>query len=161
MNVAGMSKPEHPLELDHHLPSLIQTLGNKISLHALREGARPHDLDLRELRVILILGAEGRSTINDVADRIAMDRGGTSRAISRLEKRGFIARSGDSRDRRRSLVDLTGQGVRVHDRLASFALTREELLLRNFSESDRIHLNELLRRVVGNVDTMLTGGEAR
>ncbi len=111
--------------------------------------------------MILILGAEGRSTINDVADRIAMDRGGTSRAISRLEKRGFISRSDDSRDRRRSLVDLTVQGIRIHDGLASFALTREELLLRNFSESDRSHLNELLQRVVGNVDTMLTGGAAR
>ncbi|MBT5428663.1 MAG: winged helix-turn-helix transcriptional regulator [Rhodospirillaceae bacterium] len=152
-----MPKASNNLDLDTHLPALIQTLGNKISLHALRGGAGSHSLDLREWRIILILGAEGRSTINEVADRVAMDRGGTSRSISRLEQRGLIERFDDSKDRRRSLVDLNTTGVSIHKDLVQFSKDREKLILKNVALTDQKLLNELLHKLIDNLDQLLDG----
>ena len=60
------------IDMERHIPALIATLGGRIGLHAQRESARALGLDLREWRVLQILGeAEGR-TVNEIADRIAM-----------------------------------------------------------------------------------------
>lgn len=147
--------PKNPIDLDLHLPSQIQTLGNKISLHALRGIARPANLDLREWRIILILGAQGKSTINEVADRVAMDRGGTSRAISRLEDRGLVNRFQDANDRRRSLVALSTTGIKLHDKLSKFAHEREKDILRNLSSKEHADLGKTLGSLIARIDTML------
>lgn len=145
------------IDLDTYLPALIITLGNKISLHAARGSAREHNLDVREWRVILILGADGKSTINEVADRVAMDRGGTSRSIGRLEKRGLIKRSHDPGDRRRSLVDLTAKGETLHDRLARAAQDREAEMLGEMTESEGEILVDSLTKLIRQMDEMLAG----
>ena len=68
------------VDMDSHIPALFVTLGGKIGLHAMRHHARGLGLDLREWRILQVLGGDGRSTIFGIADRIAMDRGGTSRS---------------------------------------------------------------------------------
>jgi len=149
------SKAPNAIDLDTYLPALIITLGNKISLHAAREAAQAHGLDVREWRVMLILGADGKSTINEVADRVAMDRGGTSRSISRLEERGLIRRFDDPGDRRRSLVDLTPKGGSLHDTLAAAAHEREAELLADLDKAERGQLVASLSTLIAQMDEML------
>jgi DNA-binding MarR family transcriptional regulator len=140
------TKPPETVDLDLHLPAQIFTLSARISAHAQRANARPLGLDMCEWRVVQILGRDGASTINEVADRIAMDRGGTSRAISRLEGRGLVLRL-PQRDRRRSCVDLTPEGMALHSQVARFANAREARLLRSLAPEERTHLAALLARL--------------
>ena len=146
------------VDMDSHIPALFVTLGGKIGLHALRHHARARGLDLREWRIIQVLGGDGRSTIFAVADRIAMDRGGTSRSVARLENRGLVTRQDDPSDRRRSYVELTDEGWAVHDEIARFALAREERLLRNFSTGDSARLRRYLNALAAEADAMIAEG---
>ena len=143
------------VDMDSHIPALFVTLGGKIGLHALRHHARARGLDLREWRIIQVLGGDGRSTIFAIADRIAMDRGGTSRSIARLEKRGLVVRRGDPSDRRRSYIELTDEGCAVHDEIVRFALAREERLLRNFTPGDSARLRRYLNALAAEADAMI------
>ena len=143
------------VDFDSHLPALLSTLSNKIGLHALRACARKLNLDLREWRAIQVLGMYGKSTINEVVDRVAMDQGGTSRAIARMEDRGLLARESDATDRRRSLVELTKQGIKLHREIAQFALEREKHLLRRLSTSDCVKLKKILTILIQEADDML------
>ena len=146
------------VDMDSHVPALFVILGGKIGLHATRHHARGLGFDLREWRIIQVLGGDGRSTIFGIADRIAMDRGGTSRSVARLEKRGLVARQHDPADRRRSFVELTDEGRAVHDEIARFALAREERLLRNFSPGDCARLRQFLNTLVTEADAMIAEG---
>lgn len=110
------------------LPVLLFSLSGKISQHAHQNSARPLGLDMSEWRVIQILGNGQNQSINQVADSIAMDRGGTSRAISRLEHRGLVARKGDPNDRRRSTVSLTSSGLDTFETIVKFTGWREKKL---------------------------------
>ena len=146
------------VDMDSHVPALFVILGGKIGLHAMRHHARGLGFDLREWRIIQVLGGDGRTTIFAIADRIAMDRGGTSRSIARLEKRGLVTRQDDPADRRRSYVELTDEGWTVHDEIARFALAREKRLLRNFSPGDSARLRQYLNALVAEADAMIAEG---
>ena len=148
------------VDMDSHIPALFVTLGGKVGLHAMRHNARGLGFDLREWRILQVLGGDGRSTIFEIADRIAMDRGGTSRSVARLEKRGLVTRQDDPSDRRRSYVELTDKGWAVHDEIARFALAREERLLRNFSPGDSARLRTFLRTLLAEADAMIAEGWA-
>lgn len=148
------------VDMDSHIPALFVTLGGKIGLHAMRHHARRLGFDLREWRILQVLGGDGRSTIFGIADRIAMDRGGTSRSVARLEKRGLVMREDDPSDRRRSYVELTEAGWAIHDEIARFALAREERLLRNFPPSDSARLRRYLSALAAEADAMIAEGWA-
>ena len=130
---------------------------------ALRERIGDYDgLAIRSATKVTekLLGGAGRLTIFGIADRIAMDRGGTSRSVARLEKRGLILRRDDPSDRRRSHVELTNEGRAVHDEIARFALAREQRLLRNFSAGDSARLRRYLNALVAEADAMIAEGWA-
>ena len=105
-----------------------------------------------------MLGGDGRLTIFGIADRIAMDRGGTSRSVARLEKRGLVIRQDDPSDRRRSYVALTDEGWAIHDEIARFALAREERLLKNFSPGESARLRRYLSALLAEADAMIAEG---
>ena len=162
MRITETKMPEaslkNPVDLNKHLPSLLSLLGNKFALHSTRVGARPMELDLREWRIILVLGARGLSTVNEIADSIFMDQGGTSRTIGRLEARGLVSREGDKEDRRRSFIDLTAQGILAHNKIADFAHEREQRLLAHLSEEDRETLNQTLLSLIDQMNLLLARG---
>ena len=143
------------VNLDTHVPALLFALGAKISLHAQRENARKLGLDMCEWRTLQILGRDGPSTVIAVADRIAMDRGGTSRAVARLEKRDLVYRKPGPNDRRKSIVGLTEEGELIHQKVAQFANERELHLLKDLSEYEKNELVKILQLLSISIDQML------
>lgn len=150
-----MSNRSETVDLTHHLPALLFSLSAKVSQHAHQNSARDLGLDMCEWRVIQILGRDGSCSINQVADRISMDRGGTSRAISRLEEQGFVERKSDPNDRRRSTVSLSRRGRDLHKPIAEFANRREATLTSCLRAAEAEQLTTLLLRLVEQIDTML------
>ena len=161
--ISGVDEPvrsDQSIDIDDHIPALCLILGGKVGLHAKRMSAQQLGLDLGEWRIIQVLGADGRSTIFEIADRIAMDRGGTSRSITHLEKHGVVKRVEDPQDRRRSLISLTKDGWTLHSEIVRFARSREERLLRHLTPADSAHLRKLLRTLINEADDMMAEGWA-
>jgi DNA-binding MarR family transcriptional regulator len=156
-----MSNHTETVDLTEHLPALLFSISAKVSQHAHRNSARELDLDMCEWRVVQILGRDGPSSINQVADRISMDRGGTSRAISRLEKRDIICRKGDQKDRRRSTVSLTNAGQSLHKPIAEFANRREAALKSCLTLKEAELLDAVLVKLGIQIDVMLGNSDGR
>ncbi len=151
----SMSNRSETVDLTHHLPALLFSISAKVSQHAHQNSARVLGLDMCEWRVIQILGRDGSCSINQVADRISMDRGGTSRAISRLEKQGFVERKDEPSDRRRSTVSLSKSGRGLHRPIAEFANRRETMLTSCLTANEAKQLNVLLLKLGEQIDNML------
>ena len=148
-------KAANTVDFEEHLPALLTTLSGKVGLHAMRVRGRKLGLDLREWRIIQALGTYGPCTINEVAEWIALDQGGTSRAISRLEERQLLAREGDAKDRRRVYVNLTAKGRELNKEITTFALAREERLLRELTAAESKQLKRLLNVLIKEADELL------
>jgi DNA-binding MarR family transcriptional regulator len=60
-----------------------------------------------DLRCLRLLQGEGVTTAGDVAREMGLTTGATTAVLDRLERRGFVRRTRDRRDRRRVTIGLT------------------------------------------------------
>lgn len=72
--------------------------------------------------------------------------------VSRLAARGLVERSPDPTDRRGVTVTLTTAGRAVVDDAMADLLDRQRVLLKQLPPSERVHLAELLRRLLAPFD---------
>lgn len=136
------------LILEDFLPYRLSILSNIVSSTIASTYDKRFGLTIPEWRIIAVLGRFPGLSAGEVAERTLMDKVAVSRAVSRLLKSGRIDRQFADADRRRSILNLTEEGRRVHDEIAPLALKFEEDLLHGLSE-DEIHtLNVLTERLL-------------
>ncbi|HVV93048.1 MAG TPA: MarR family transcriptional regulator [Hyphomicrobiales bacterium] len=116
---------------------------------------REFGLGQNEWRIIGVLGFEGALSNNEIAERIALDKGQLSREVTRLVERGLVVRQ---RVRRSSQIRLTEEGRAVYRRLMTIANRRNRRLLADFAEEDRDRLFALLRLIHGRAVEMQRNG---
>lgn len=135
------------IDLDRHVPALCNTIGGYVSRHVLANCAQKHQLGILEWRILLTLGGESPLELGHLADRVAMDRGGCSRAVTGLEERGIVERVPSPSDRRRSPVQLTQAGLKLSSELARFARGAAEELLSVLAEHERAAVLDALNKL--------------
>nr|WSY49467.1 winged helix DNA-binding protein [Streptomyces sp. NBC_00886] len=82
-----------------------------------------------------------------LAEWLGLSRAGVSKALGKLEKRGFIARTPNPADRRAALVTITPAGAKAVDDLFPRQLAAEVQLLAGLGEDREQVLNALGRLV--------------
>lgn len=75
-------------------------------------------ISLREWRVLAALGIHGRMTINGISAFSGVSHTVVSRAVKALIAKGCVETRKSSRDKRQTLVQLTIEGLRIHDIIA-------------------------------------------
>lgn len=92
----------------------------------------------------------GGLRIGDLAQRLRLTVGGTSKLADRIEAGGWIRRDADPADRRVSRLVLTPQGRRTLDAaIQTYATDLAATLDPVLSDSDQQHLHELVKRLLG------------
>jgi DNA-binding MarR family transcriptional regulator len=104
-------------------------------LAALRRAGAPYELNPTELT---------RATM--------LSSGGTTKRLDRLVAAGLVERRADPGDRRGTLVRLTRPGKRVIDRAVESHLHNEARLLRSFTPAEQRTLDDLLRRLLQELE---------
>jgi DNA-binding MarR family transcriptional regulator len=75
--------------------------------------------------VLIFLWESDRKKQHDIADHLCKDKGGITKIIDSLEKRGFVTRQADAQDGRNKIVTLTQAG---HELKNKVLFIRNELL---------------------------------
>jgi DNA-binding MarR family transcriptional regulator len=91
--------------------------------------------------------------MSDIAERLVLSRGGTTKVIDRLEALGYVVRSSDPSDRRAMIVSVTDRGRSALERtrpVVDEAL--HELWARHLSD-------EQTEAVLGAVDVVLAANK--
>ena len=136
------------LILEEFLPYRLSILSNTVSGSIASTYEKRFGLGIPEWRVIAVLGRFPGISAVEVAERTLMDKVAVSRAVTKLIKHGRIDREFADADRRRSILNLSEEGRRVHDEIAPLALKFEADLLHGLSEEEIRTLNVVMERLM-------------
>jgi len=136
------------LILEDFLPYRLSILSNTVSSTIARTYDKRFGLSIPEWRVIAVLGRFPGLSAVEVAERTLMDKVAVSRAVSKLLKSGRLDREFADADKRRSILNLSEEGRRVHNEIAPLALQFERDLLHGLSEEDKERLDVLMERLL-------------
>jgi DNA-binding MarR family transcriptional regulator len=148
MNEEPRKKAARELILEDFLPYRLSILSNTVSSTIASTYDKRFGLTIPEWRVIAVLGRFPGLSAVEVAERTLMDKVAVSRAVARLLKSGRIDRQFADADRRRSILNLSEEGRKVHDQIAPMALKFEEDLLHGLDDDEIRTLNVLMERLL-------------
>jgi DNA-binding MarR family transcriptional regulator len=120
----------------------------------MRQRRSDETLDIGTFWLLKTVGISGTIRVTDLAATCNLDVSTVSRHVAQLDKAGMIERAPDPDDRRAQRVKLSSAG---HDALTAALRARRVLLersLENWAPSDLEQLDQLLTRLVGDIDTL-------
>lgn len=106
---------------------------------------------LTEVRVLRGLAVPDAGTPTRLAVELGLDAGYVSRVVGGLERRGLVARSSSSDDRRVTLLRLTPAGRRAFRTLETLARRRAEEILNDASPEGRERAVDAMRTIEGEL----------
>jgi len=101
-----------------------------------------------QLKVLRLLHGRPRIRVGEVADALGIKTSSASLALDRLENKGLLLRSVDSKDRRVTRLQLTPLGTNVFEEAERAIADRLRQALEGFPEQDVEHLRALLDRLI-------------
>ena len=136
------------LKLEEFLPYRLAVLSNTVSTTVARAYDKRFNVSIPEWRVIAILGRFPGLSAVEVAERTMMDKVAVSRAVTKLIKKGRVDRQFADADKRRSILNLSADGRKLHDEIAELALGFERDLLEGLSPQELEQLNSIMERLL-------------
>ena len=136
------------LILEDFLPYRLSITSHTVSTNIARVYEKRFGVSIPEWRVIAVLGRYPGLSAVEVADRTLMDKVAVSRAVTKLIKTGRIDREFADADGRRSILNLSEEGKKVHNEIAPLALEFEQQLVQNISEDDYKNFNSILEQLL-------------
>ncbi len=142
------------LILEEFLPYRLSILSHTVSTTIAQAYEKQFGISIPEWRVIAILGRFPGLSAVEVAERTFLDKVAVSRAVSKLIKNGRIDREFADADRRRSILNLSEEGRRVHDAVAELALQFERDLIQGLDDDERAALDVSMKRLMARAQEL-------
>jgi len=158
--IAGWRAERPDLDLG---PLQVLSRVSRLSRHldrARRAAFAAHDLEAWEFDVLSALRRQGppyRLSPGALLHATLVTSGTMTNRIDRLAGAGLVTRHPDPSDRRGVLVELTGRGRDVADAALADLLEQEQELLSGLNAGERDQLADLLRVLLGPLDTEAPG----
>jgi DNA-binding MarR family transcriptional regulator len=139
------------LKLEEFLPYRLVALAAHVSRKLARRYEEEFDLTIPEWRVMATLGQFGTRTAKAIAEHSNLDNIKVSRAVARLDRKGFITRVPNDADRRETHLRLNADGIRVYRRIVPEALAYERALVEDLSPEERREMSRLIHLLTDRV----------
>jgi DNA-binding MarR family transcriptional regulator len=106
------------------------------------------DLTARQFLVLTFAGGAEPLSQSELSARLGLDPTIVLGVIDGLEERGAIRRTRDAADRRRSLLEITASGRKLHAKASAAVAAAEREFLAPLAGADRKELRRLLLEVM-------------
>ena len=126
------------LELASFLPYRLYRLADTVSREFSRIYKERHGLTRPEWRTLSGLGQRGTMTATELGEQSAMHKTKVSRAVAELERRRWLTRTPDEKDRRVEHLALTKAGLAAYREMVPLAKAFERELLARLSVEERV-----------------------
>ena len=123
-------------DLSRFLPYQLAFLSERVSRRLSEDYQRSHGLSVADWRVLVHLQRCGTASVRDIQEYTNLEKSRVSRAVSRLESAGLLAKSTDGTDARLVEISLTSSGKHILDEVLPAATQVERTLLKGVSPED-------------------------
>lgn len=131
-----MTAPALPaFDLTRFLPYRLAIAAEKLSEGLARRYRKEFGISAPEWRVLVHLAHAGNVSVRDIEARVAMEKSKVSRAASRLEASGHIAKEINESDRRLLQLSLTPKGRALMARLLPIAIAYQDEIAARLAET--------------------------
>jgi MarR family transcriptional regulator for hemolysin len=119
---------------------------------AFNEELAPQGVTFRQAQVLGCLALEGRLSQTDLAERMRIEPPTLVGILDRMERDGWIRRGGDTKDRRKKLVEATAAAKPAWSKIVAVAKRVRARATRGMTSSQLAQLRKLLSVVQANLE---------
>ncbi|MDO5849694.1 MAG: MarR family transcriptional regulator [Methanobacteriaceae archaeon] len=119
------------------------------------EGLKQYNLTRSEVPYLMTLYKYESVTQEFLSRYYDLNEGTITRALVRLEKKGFIKRVSNPNDKRKRMVSLTDEGLELALILIDYQKSIKEQVYYNFTDEEYEQLAKLLNKLFENMSTIL------
>ena len=101
------------------------------------------------------VGKMGTCTQEEIIPDSLADKGAISRDCARLEELGLITRQPDPENKRRKILSLTSEGIKIRQELIELDDRTAEMLLRGFKADEKAQFLSYLERMEKNAEDLI------
>lgn len=110
------------------------------------------DVSMSQLRALFLLDAHDTEfAVHELAERIGLSMGATSRALDHLVRAGFVSRTENDADRRVKRMAITAKGKRAMAGLASARRAGLRSFVEGLEDGEREELSRALAPVLARL----------
>lgn len=135
-------------DLERYLPYRFVVLAARLSSRLAKQYKKEFGISIPEWRVLLNVGYTKDLSIRDIEQRVSLERSKVSRAATKLEAKGYLAKQVDSRDKRLLKLTLTREGTELLSKLIPIAEAFQaelNLILGDDKEALQLALDRLMQ----------------
>lgn len=143
-------QPERELILNESIGYLISIAGIRYK-GKIWKCLKPYDVTPEQWVILNKLSNEEGLSQRELADRVAKNHPNTTRILDKMEQKGLIRRESSPSDRRVLLVFLTGEGIRIREKLLPVLWEIYEMSTKGFRGEELKVMKKLLVRFMANL----------
>lgn len=128
------------------------TLVSRLLARSLAARLAPKGIGYGQFPVLQCLWEEDGLTQKELSQRVRIEAPTMVRTLDRMEREGLVTRVRSETDRRQIHIQLTKKGQDLKSSLVPLAAEVNESALSGVTKKDRKHLDQLLAKVVGNLE---------
>ncbi|GAB5509500.1 MAG: MarR family transcriptional regulator [Hyphomicrobiales bacterium] len=135
-------------DLERYLPYRFVVLAARLSSRLAKQYKKEFGISIPEWRVLLNVGYTKDLSVRDIEQRVSLERSKVSRAATKLEAKGYLAKQVDSRDKRLLKLTLTREGTELLSKLIPIAEAFQaelNLILGDDKEALQLALDRLMQ----------------
>jgi len=132
----------------HQLLKLTNRLMAPFSTHL----SHRYKISLNEFRLLMSIGALGRTASHELAEMTGVNVMSVSRAVATLERHGRIEVVPDPKNRRRKWLTLTEEGGRLYEIMRPQSEKVADYLFSDLSETETGQLGKILKHLIATLE---------
>lgn len=109
------------------------------------------DLKPGQAGILFVLNHYGHLTQRELAEKIGITPPSMTVAIRKMEEKGYIAKTADERDQRKTQIYLTEKGSGCIDGMKQVFRQMEDVMFRGFLQEERLLLRRYLLQMSDNI----------
>ena len=140
----------------HQLLKLTNRLMAPFSTHL----SHRYKISLNEFRLLMTIGALGRTASHELAELTGVNVMSVSRAVATLQRHGRIEVVPDTRNRRRKWLSLTDEGQRLYEIMRPQSEKVAEYLFSDLDAGEVEQLRSTLARLIATLEATDAAGNS-
>lgn len=140
----------------HQLLKLTNRLMAPFSTHL----SHRYKISLNEFRLLMTIGALGKTASHELADMTGVNVMSVSRAVATLQRHGRIEVVPDPRNRRRKWLSLTDEGQRLYTIMRPQSGKVADYLFSDLDQGEIAQLETILTRLIATLEAKDEAGHS-